>query len=354
MNFSFLYQNYFKGFRFESPWYLLLLIPLTLLLIIAAKRKSPMLSIPWIKPFLTKKRQSGFKKTSIPFVFFAIAFVLLVFAVARPQQGMEELKQRAEGIDIMLALDLSGSMKGIDIPKNITSNQVVRDLEKGKLGERIVYAKKEIRKFIEMRPNDRIGLVVFAPLPYVACPPTLDHTWLLSHLNSVDAGIIGDATNIAGPIASGVNRLKTADSKRRVMVLFTDGSNNVNARISPLQAAKLAKTYDVVIYTVGIGSKNAYVLQNSMFGEQFVPLGGQFDKKLLMDIAKETGGKYYSAKDAKGLQEVLSQIDKLEKTSAEQSRFIDYRELGTPLVLLALILIFIGFFLENTFFIRLP
>jgi Ca-activated chloride channel homolog len=354
MNFSFLHQNYFKGFRFESPWYFLLLIPLILLLIFAAKRKSPMLSIPWMKPFFSKKSSSGFKKTSIPFVFYVIAFVLIIIAVARPQQGMEELKQRAEGIDIILALDLSGSMKGIDIPKNSSSDQVLREIRSGKLRKRIAYAKEEIKKFIEMRPNDRIGLVVFAPLPYVACPPTLDHTWLLSHLDSVDAGIIGDATNIAGPIASGVDRLKTADSKRRVMVLFTDGSNNVNARISPLQAAKLAKTFNVVIYTVGIGSQNAYVLQNTMFGEQFIPLGGQFDKKLLKGIAKETEGKYYAAKDAKGLQEVLKQIDELEKTSAEQPRFIDYRELGSPLVILALILIIVSFVLENTIFIRLP
>jgi Ca-activated chloride channel homolog len=353
MNFS-LYQNFFNGFRFESPWYLLLLIPLALLLILAAKRKQPTLSISWIKPFLSKKSASGFKKTSIPFVFYAIAFVLLVFAVARPQQGQEELKQRAKGIDIMLALDLSGSMKGLDIKKDMSSREVMKEIKTGKLRERIAYAKDEIKKFIKMRPNDRIGLVVFAPLPYVACPPTLDHAWLFSHLESVDAGIIGDATNIAGPIASAVNRLKDADSKRRVLVLFTDGSNNVNVRISPLQAAKLAKACDVVIYTVGIGSKNAYVLQNTMFGKQFIPLGGQFDKKLLKDIAKETDGRYYAAKDAKGLNEVLKQIDKLEKTSAEQPRFVDYRELGSPLVIWALVLILLGFVTENAIFLRLP
>ena len=353
MNFS-LYQNFFSNFRFESPWYLLLLIPLALLLLLAAKRKKPTLSIPWIKPFLTKKTASGFKKTSIPFVFYAVAFVLLIFAVARPQQGMETLKQRAKGIDIMLALDLSGSMKGIDIKKNMTSKEVLKDLKTGTLQERVAYAKDEIKEFIKLRPNDRIGLVVFAPLPYVACPPTLDHAWLLSHLGSVDAGIIGDATNIAGPIASSVNRLKGADSKRRVLVLFTDGSNNVNVRISPLQAAKLAKAYNVVIYTVGIGSSNAYVLQNTMFGKQFIPLGGQFDKKLLKNIAKETGGRYYAAKDAKGLNEVLRQIDKLEKTSAEQPRFVDYRELALPLIIWSLILILIGFITENTVFMRLP
>ena len=352
MDFSLL--NFFRGFRFESPWHLLMLIPLALLLVLAAKRKKPTLTIPWIKPFLSKKTSSGFRKTSIPFIFYAVAFFLLVFALARPQQGQEELKQRAEGIDIMLDLDLSGSMKGIDVKNERTAQSVMNDLKTGKLKERIAYAKEEIKKFIEMRPNDRIGLVVFAPLPYVACPPTLDHAWLLSHLNSVDAGIIGDATNIAGPIASAVDRLKDADSKRRVMVLFTDGSNNVNARISPLQAAKLAKTFNVVIYTVGIGSSNAYVLQNTMFGKQFIPLAGQFDKRLLQDIAKETGGKYYAAEDAKGLSEVLKQIDKLEKTSAEQPRFVDYKELASPLVIFALILILIGFVSENTVFLRLP
>ena len=310
--------------------------------------------MPWIRPFLFKKSNSKFRKTSIPFVFYSIAFALIVFALARPQQGMETLKQRAKGIDIMLALDLSGSMKAIDISKKMTSREVLNDLKMGKLKERVQYAKDEIKKFIKMRANDRIGLVVFAPLPYVACPPTLDHAWLFSHLDNVDAGIIGDATNIAGAVASGINLLKDAASKRKVLILFTDGRNNVNARITPLQAAKLAKTLHVTIYTVGIGSNNAYVLQNTMFGQQFVPIGGQFDKKLLQEIAKETGGRYYAAKDAKGLNEVLKQIDKLEKTSAEQPHFVDYRELASPLILWALILILIGFIAKNTVFLRLP
>jgi len=348
------FDTLLKGFRFESPWYLLFLIPLVILIIIASKRQLPTITIPWIKPFLQKGKKQRMKETSIPFIFYVMASIIIIFALARPQQGVEELKQRAEGIDIMIALDLSGSMKGIDVPENSTKRDVINKLNSGKLKERIGYAKDEIRTFINKRPNDRIGLVAFAPMPYVACPPTLDHAWLLSHLKSLDAGMIGDATNIAGPIASSVSRLKDAESKRKVLVLFTDGSNNVNDRISPIQAAKLAKTFDVIIYTVGIGSKNAYVIQNVGFRQQFIPLPGQFDKKLLKGIAKETGGKYYAARNAEGLEKVLNQIDKLEKTSVEHSRFIDYSELSAPLIISALVLILLGFLLENTVFIRIP
>ena len=350
-----IYLKYFKGFRFESPWFLLFLIPLVLFIIISVKRGIPTLTIPWIKPFIVSKHKKKFKKTSIPFVLYCIAAFLLVFALARPQQGIEQLKQRTEGIDIMLALDLSGSMQGIDIPKEISSQEVNSKLQSGEIKKRIDYAKEEIEKFIEKRPNDRIGLIAFAPKPYVACPPTLDHAWLVSHLRNVDAGIIGDSTNIAAPITSAISRLKDLDSKRKVLVLFTDGQNNVNDRVSPLQAAQLAKKYDIVIYTVGIGSNNAYVLQSNMFGQQqLFPLYDQFDEKLLKDIAKETDGKYYEAANAEGLNEVMDQIDKLEKTTSELPRFIDYSEFGPKIILLALILFILGFIGENTIFLILP
>ena len=142
-------------------------------------------------------------------------------------------------------------------------------------------AKEEIIKFIEKRPNDRIGLVGFANLPYSACPPTLDHGWLIQNMNRLEPGVIGDKTGIAGPIASAVQRLKNSDSKRRVIVLFTDGSNNVDARVSPRQAAKLAKEFNIIIYTVGIGSNRAYALQRGFFGTQFTEVQGEFDEKLL-------------------------------------------------------------------------
>ncbi len=347
-------KNGVIGLRFEDPWNLTIIILFLILFIYVYKRRLPTLKIPWIKPFAVKSKKRSKRIYFIPIYLYFLAFIFFIIALARPQMGMEELKQRADGIDIILALDLSGSMKAIDIPRNATQHSVSSDLRTGKIGERITIAKNEIRKFILKRSNDRIGLIVFAPLPYVACPPTLDHSWLLAHLDNVDAGVIGDATGIAAPLASAVSRLKDSDSKRRVVVLFTDGSNNVDARISPQQAAKIAKTFDIIIYTVGIGSNNAYVLHDGPFGSQFVPLKGQFDEGLLKKIAKTTGGKYYKAADSVGLQKVMGQIDKLEKTSIETPKFIDYREIGPLLAMIGLGILLLGFILENTLFIRIP
>jgi Ca-activated chloride channel homolog len=353
MNF-FKVEHFVVGFRFESPWFLLLFIPLILLFIWCLLRKTPSLSIPWIKPFLLSETKSTFKKKFIPIILYFIAAVFMIIALARPQQGVEHLKQRAKGIDIMLALDLSGSMKAIDIPPGLTQSEIVRQIQDDVVKERIKYAKSEIQRFIQKRPNDRIGLVVFAPLPYVACPPTLDHAWLLLHLNKMHAGMIGEATNIAAPITSAVSRLKDAKSKRKVLILFTDGSNNVDDRITPIQAAKLAKIYNVIIYTVGIGSQNAYVLQNTVFGPQFIPVIGQFDNKLLKDIAKKTEGKYYFVENAKGLQKVLDRIDKLEKTTVEAPIFVDYSELGPKILIIALLFFIIALVADNLFIVRIP
>jgi Ca-activated chloride channel family protein len=137
-------------------------------------------------------------------------------------------------------------------------------------------------------------------------------------------------------------------------VLFTDGRNNVNARISPRQAAKLAKAMNVIIYTVGIGSDNAYVLQNSYAGPQIFPIRGEFDEPLLNDIAKFSEGKYYKAFDSEGLAKVMDEINKLEKTSVEQPKFVDYKEFAPVLAAFALVLFLLGFVTENTFFLSIP
>ncbi|MCK4983804.1 MAG: VWA domain-containing protein, partial [Victivallaceae bacterium] len=204
------------------------------------------------------------------------------------------------------------------------------------------------------RPNDRIGLIGFAQLPYNICPPTLDHGWLIDNLKRLKPGIIGQATGIAGPIASGVQRLDKSDSKRRVLVLFTDGANTVNARISPRQAAKLGDACDVVIYTVGIGSNNALIEDNSMFGRSYVQAGGTFDEPLLKDIAKISDGKYYHAYDAKGLADAMADINKIEKTTVEQPKYIDYKEFAPTLAVFVLILLLLGFLLENSVFLSIP
>lgn len=345
----------FNGFRIESPWFILFLIPAAVAVFLYFYNKKPTVSIPWIKTFSLKKSQKNkFNRTHIPALFFIIGIIFMIIALSRPQYGIEELIQKANGIDIMLAVDLSGSMKAIDIPNDLNENQIRKQLQSGELTERMNYSKKEIIKFIEKRPDDRIGLVVFAPKAYPSCPPTLDHSMLISMLKNIQAGMVGDATNIAAPIATAVNKLKDLSTKRKVIVLFTDGANNVTDRISPLKAAELAKKFNIVIYTVGIGTENALVIQDSIFGTQYIPVAGQFDQKLMKEIADATGGKYYKADDSNGLKDVLSQIDKLEKTEVEQPRYIDYKELAIPFILLSLILIGVGFILENSIFKRLP
>ncbi len=340
---------------FAYPWLLLLFIPFALLLYYLWRRPLPTLRIPSLKPFAAARGSRKSLPLLLPFMLYAIAAALLILAVARPRHGDEKVVMRAQGIDIMLAIDLSGSMETIDVPNGITTErQLVDAIKAGKAKNRLEVAKDEIGKFIERRPNDRVGLVGFAELPYNVCPPTLDHGFLISNMERLKPGIIGDKTGIAGPVASAVQRLKNSDAKRRVIVLFTDGSNNVDARISPLQAARLAHDYDIIVYTVGIGSERGVVMQRGFMGTQFVPVQGEFDEELLKEMAKSADGKYYRAFDAEGLGKVMEEIDKLEKTSVEQPKYIEYSEYGPKLVAAALVLLLLAFALENTVYLRVP
>lgn len=338
---------------FAYPWLLLLYLPFVALLWFLWRRPAPAIVVSTGKPF--KAASTKGKISSLPFILFSAAAALLVFALARPRHGDEKVVLRAKGIDIMLAIDLSGSMSCIDVPKNITTQQQLFDaVEAGKVKNRLEIAKEEIKKFILKRPNDRIGLVGFANMAYNACPPTLDHGWLIANLDRLNPGVIGDGTGIASPIASGVHRLEKSDAKRRVLVLFTDGSNNINARISPRQAAKFANTCKVAIYTVGIGSDNAYHLQNTFAGPRFEPIRGEFDEKLLKDIADFSGGKYYRAYDQEGLEKVMDEINRMEKTSVEQPKYVEYKEFAPTIIGFALVLLLLGFIMESTIYLRVP
>ncbi len=339
---------------FAHPYMFLLLLVLALVLLRAWFKPSPALAVPSLRPFRMSGRSGRFRKM-LPFLLYALGGVMIVLALAAPREGMEQIRRRAEGIDIIIAIDLSGSMRAIDVPPGYrTESQLSAALASGKVKDRIGTAKEEIAKFIQARPNDRIGLVAFAPMPYMVCPPTLDHSWLLANLARLESGVIGDATGIAGPITSAVQRLKDSDSKRRVIVLFTDGVNNVNAKVTPRQAAKLADTFNVTIYTVGIGSNNAVIRQDSMFGSGFVPVRDEFDEPLLRDIAGTTGGVYYHASDGDSMRLAMEQIDKLEKTSVEQNILVNWRELYPYLCCLAIGFLLCGLFLESTVFLSVP
>ncbi|MBO4632154.1 MAG: VWA domain-containing protein [Lentisphaeria bacterium] len=345
-------------YAFAHPYMLLLLIVLAVFLLRAWLKPDPAVAVPSLKPFQIAAAKTGKKinfRKLIPFLFYLLGGIALILALAGPREGMEQIRRRAEGIDIIIALDLSGSMRAIDVPSGIqTESQLSSALSSGMVKDRLGTAKTEIAKFIQARPNDRIGLVAFAPLPYMVCPPTLDHPWLLANLNRLETGVIGDQTGIAGPITTAVRRLKDSDSKRRVIVLFTDGVNNVNAKVTPRQAAKLADTFNVTVYTVGIGSPNAVVKQDSFFGSGFVQVRDEFDEELLKDIASSTGGVYYKADDGDSMRKAMEQIDKLEKTSVEQSILVNWKEFYPLLCWLAIGFLLAGMLLEKTILLRVP
>ena len=345
---------------FAYPWALaaLVLVPLFYLYERFVK-KPPAIVVPSVRPFAAKTPQHSRRFAPRPLSFgfwcFLTAFALLVVALGRPRIGDEKVVIRAKGIDIILALDMSGSMQAFDVPGTYTDGgELYKAIRAGEVRNRLDTAKAEIRRFIEKRPNDRIGLLGFSDLAYSFAPPTLDHDWLITRLETLTPGMIGDATGIASPIGSAVSRLKNSDSPRRVLVLFTDGANTAANRVSPEEAAKLAKEFDIIVHTVGIGSGNAYVLLDTPFGKRFQRYNDQFDEALLKKIADTTGGTYFNASGADGMKEVMARINELEKTTFEQPRYIEYREYAPLIALAALAAMALGLVAETTFRLRLP
>ena len=343
--------------KLEYPWLLLLFIPYAAVLYFAWTLHAPSIRVPGLAPF--RRAAGGGRRVNwrklIPFVLFALGGAAMIVALAQPREGIEEIRSKADGIDIMIAIDLSPSMNAIDAPATITDTQMLSLLQRGTLKNRVDTAKVEIARFIEERPNDRIGLIAFASLPYVMCPPTLDHAFLLANLERLSVGQIGDGTGIASPIASAVKRLKDSDAKSRILVLFTDGSNTVNGQISPRDAGKLADTFDVTIYTVGIGSRYARIPVQSLLGGVILQTyPDEFDEPLLRELADMTGGRYSRAADAKGMAQAMNEINKLEKTSVEQPVVVNWRELYPFFCLFGLGAILLGFCLRQTVCLRLP
>ena len=332
------------------PWFLaglLLLIPVWYYL--AFKKKNPSIVVPSAGIF---KRAAGKKRYwDTVNLFYLAALLLLIVALARPRTGDEKLIVRSKGIDIVLALDMSDSMRAIDVPEHITtSDALLREINNGSLRNRLDTAKEEIRKFILARPNDRIGLVGFADLAYSFSPPTLDHRWLLERLKTLEPGQLGSATGIASAISSGTRRLKNSAAPRRVLVLFTDGANTVENRLTPEQSANIAKEFNCVVHTVGIGNSNAYI--QTGFG--FQKAQADFDKRLLDSIAGITGGTSFRAADGAGMKKVMQEINALEKTNIEQPKYTEYKEYAPLTAAVAALLLLTGFFLENTFKVRIP
>ena len=268
---------------------------------------------------------------------------LLIIGLARPQLGRSNATVQASGVDMMLAVDVSGSMKSLDFKVD------------GQPVSRVDVVKAVVGKFIEARPNDRIGLTEFAHAPYLVCPLTLDHDWLLRNLDRVQIGHIDDGTGIGSAIASCVNRLRDQPGKSKIVVLLTDGQNNCG-KVSPLIAAEAAKALGVKVYTIGAGVRGeAPMPVTDSFGrQQIVMVPVDVDEATLQKIATETGGKFYRATDTDSLEKIYAEIDRLEKTTHTLKKFESQRELFPWALVPALGLIGLGIGLAQTRFRRLP
>jgi len=267
----------------------------------------------------------------------SIAFLIIAFA--RPQAGTENREVSSEGLDIMLALDTSGSMKAEDFkPLN-----------------RLHVAKEEIKKFVSKRISDRIGLVIFSASSFTQCPLTLDYGVLLNFLDQVKFGMIKDGTAIGMAMANSINRLRESPSKSKVIILLTDGVNNAG-EIDPLTAAGIAKTMGVKIYTIGVGKPgNAmYPVDDPIFGKRYVYMPNEIDEEVLNEIANKTGGKYFRARSQEELSDIYDEIDSMEKTEIKVNEYVQYRELFILFVYIGLGLLLVEILLSQTIFRKVP
>ena len=318
---------------FEYPallWLLLLLFPIVAIYIYREyKGLRPWLKVSTIMPLSTKG--GGIRRASrhIPFILTCVAIAAMVLAIARPRSSSTFEHVDTEGIDIILALDVSTSMLARDFTP-----------------DRINAAKDIAIRFVAERPSDRIGVVVFAGESYTQCPVTTDRATLINLIKEIECGLIEDGTAIGNGLATAVARLKDSDAKSKVIILLTDGVNN-SGEISPKMAAEIAKTYGIRVYTIGVGAMGtAPYPYMTPYGPQLVNVEVQIDEPLLKEIAQGTDGKYFRATDNTKLLEIYGEINKMEKNKVQVDSFPLYKELYMPFALAALLALALGLVLK--------
>jgi Ca-activated chloride channel family protein len=273
----------------------------------------------------------------VPFLLRMLAFVCLILALARPQIRNDEELANGEGIDIILCLDISGSMLAQDFSPN-----------------RMEAAKRVASDFIDARPTDRIGLVIFSGESFTMAPLTTDRTVLKNQLFSVESGLLEDGTAIGSGLATGVERLRSSKSRSKVIILLTDGENN-GGLIDPNTAKEIAKSVGVRVYTVGVGTEGFAPMPVQTAGGVIMQKEKvSIDEKLLTQIANETGGKYFRAKDNESLSSIYKEIDQLEKTRIEITTLKRYSEQFFPFALAAALLVFLEYLLKFSIFRKFP
>jgi Ca-activated chloride channel homolog len=329
-------------FRFADIYFLYGLLIIPLLLILHLRRRTPQsvtLQYSTISVAKTVAKSRQLMHRHILFGLRMLTVACLLVAMARPQSGRKEEDIKTEGIDIVLALDISSSMLAEDFkPKN-----------------RLEVAKLVAEDFVKSRRNDRIGMVVFARESYTQCPLTLDYGVLLSFIDQVNVGLVEDGTAIGMALANAVNRLRDSKAKSKVIILLTDGRNNAG-ELPPLTSAQIAKAMNVRIYTVGAGSRGMalYPVYDPIFGKRYQRLPVEIDEELLKQMAQMTNGKYFRAVDRKSLEDVFREIGQLEKTKIEVKEYTRYEELFLFPLLLGLLLLALEIILANTIFRKIP
>lgn len=328
------------GYEFANPKYfliLVLLVPMILWYIFREKRSHADLQFSSLRAFKGMKHAGRVWLRHVLFVLKVLAIVFLVTALARPQSSNSWQTYSSEGIDIMLALDISGSM-------------LARDFSP----DRLEAAKEVATKFILERPQDKIGLVVFAGESFTQCPLTTDQAVLVNLMRDVHSGMIEDGTAIGLGLANAVNRLKDSPGKSKVVILLTDGVNNRGV-IAPVTAAELAKTYGIRVYTIGVGTygEAPYPVQTP-FGIQLQNMTVEIDEAVLKQIAAVTGGQYFRATDNDKLKQIYQEIDQLEKSKIEVKHFSKKQEQYFWFALIGMLLLISEGVLRYTLLRKIP
>ncbi len=331
--------DYFNDIIFAQRFFFLLFAIIPFLIYWKfAKGKKQIVAVP-VSTIKGLTKSGSWKNTfyNIPFILRLLALSFIIIALARPQTRFDEQLTEGEGVDIILCIDVSGSMTAQDFTPN-----------------RMEAAKKVAEDFVDHRTSDRIGIVIFSGESFTQCPLTTDHYVLKSQIAQIRNGLLEDGTAIGSGLATSVDRLRSSKTKSKVVILLTDGINN-GGLIDPATAKEIAKTFKVKVYTIGVGTDGfAATPVNTPMGVVMQNEKLAIDEKLLKNIAEETGGKYFRATDNKSLSNIYNEIDHLERSKIEITNFHRVTEKFYPLIFAAMVFLIIEILLKFTVFKKFP
>lgn len=331
--------DYFHNITFGQPWFLLLFILVPLMIVWKFGKGKKQVAAILVSSTKGLAQSKSWKNAiqHFPFIFRLLALTCIIIALARPQTRFDETQTEGQGIDIILCIDVSGSMTAQDFTPN-----------------RMEAAKKVAMDFVDHRPSDRIGVVIFAGESFTQCPLTTDHYVLKSQISQIRNGLLEDGTAIGSGLATSVDRLRKSKAKSKVIILLTDGVNN-GGLIDPSTAKEIAKTFKIKVYTIGVGTDGyAPTPVSTPLGIVMQSQKVSIDEALLKNIATETGGKYFRATDNQSLENIYNEINRLEKSKVEIITFHRYSEKFYPFIFAAMGFLLMEVFFRFTFFRKFP